>query len=442
MPTLVLSGGRIIDPASGRDSPGDLVIDGARIVSVADAGAADAASHRIDCSGFLVVPGLVDPHVHLREPPFADRGDPAAFAALPETIGTGAAAAVAGGFTAVCAMPNTDPPIDTGEAVAWYMARGRDAGLARVLVAGCLTRGRAGREVADLEAMRDAGAVAFTDDGSDVADDAVFEAALVEAARLAMPVLCHCEDAHLAAGGVLHAGPLATMLGLPGIPREAEEVAVDRACTAADRTGCRVHIMHVSTEEAVRRVRRAKAEGVPVTAEATPHHLALIADDLASRNTVFKVNPPLRTGHDAEAVLEAVRDGTIDCLATDHAPHTAAAKGRRLAEAPPGMIGLESALGIYVDTFIHTPLLEWPALIGRLTVGPALALGLPKPSLAAGAPADLTVIDPAAVWTVDPDQFASRGRNCPFAGRQVYGRVVRTVVGGQVVYEAGGGRDV
>jgi len=438
MPRILLFGGRLVDPASGRDAPGDLLIEDDRIAAVTDPGPAAEADERVDCRGRLVVPGLVDPHVHLREPPPPAAGAEAAPAEdLAETIATGSAAAVAGGFTTVCTMPNTRPPVDSAEAVAAQVARGREAGLARVLVAGCLTRGRRGREPADLQGMRDAGALAFTDDGADVADDEVFEACLSEAARLRVPVLCHCEDAALAAGGVLHAGPLATMLGLPAIPRDAEDVAVRRACLAADRTGCRVHIMHVSTEGAVEEVRRAKKRGAPVTAEATPHHLTLIADDLAGRDTVFKVNPPLRTGHDAEAVLAGVRDGTIDCLASDHAPHTASAKARPLAEAPAGMVGLESALAIYINTFIHTPILEWLGLVDRLTRGPARALGLAPPALAAGAPADVTVIDPAARWTIDPDRFASRARNCPFAGREVAGRVVRTLVGGRTVFDAG-----
>ncbi|MFO8013570.1 MAG: dihydroorotase [Phycisphaerae bacterium] len=435
MPRLLLTGGRIIDPFAERDAPGDLRIAGDRIAAVTDPGAGGDADETVDCTDLLVVPGLVDPHVHLREPPPVAGTEPADD--LPETIATGAAAAVAGGFTTVCAMPNTRPPIDSPEAVSAYVARGRAAGLARVLVAGCLTRGREGREMADLEGMRDAGAAAFTDDGADVADDAVFAACLSEAARLHLPVLCHCEDASLAAGGVLHEGPLATMLGLPGIPRDAEDVAVRRACRAAERTGCRVHIMHVSTEGAVNQVREAKRWRAPVTAEATPHHLSLVADDLAGRDTVFKVNPPLRSGHDADAVLAGVRDGTIDCLASDHAPHTAAAKARPLAEAPPGMIGLESALAIYIDAFIHTPVLPWLGLVDRLTLGPARALGLEPPALAEGAPADVTVIDPAARWTIDPERFASRARNCPFAGREVGGRVVRTIVAGRTVYEAG-----
>jgi len=301
-----------------------------------------------------------------------------------------------------------------------------------------MTRSRAGRTPADLGAMRKAGAVAFSDDGSDVADAAVFEAVLGEAARIGAPVLCHCEDAALAAGGVLHEGPLATALGLPGLSRDAEDVAVHRAVDVAERTGASVHICHVSTEGAVEIIRRAKARGVSVTAEATPHHLTLEVEELTSRNTVFKVNPPLRTGHDVDAILGGVRDGTIDCLATDHAPHTAASKARRLAEAPPGMIGLESALPVYVKSLVETGLLSWPQLLAKLTLNPARILGIEGGTLAVGAPADVTVIAPEAAWTIEPARFASRARNCPFAGWNVRGRAMMTMVDGRIVYALGG----
>jgi dihydroorotase len=433
MTRLLLVGGRIIDPASGRDGAGDLLIHADHVEEIGPPGALGPADQTVDCTGRLVVPGLIDLHVHLREPPFSDAAAPPD--ALAETLATGAAAAAAGGFTTVCAMPNTVPPLDTAEAVAWYGRRGREAGLARVLPVGCMTRGRAGRQPADLEAMRAAGAAAFSDDGSDVADAGAFEEVLRRAAALGAPVFCHCEDAALAAGGVINDGPLATALGLPGQAPEAEETAVQRACDAAARTGCRVHICHVSTEGAVAILRRAKAAGTPVTAEAAPQHLALTEDALAGRNTVFKVNPPLRSGHDVDAVLGGVQDGTIDCLATDHAPHTAAAKAQRLAEAPPGMIGLESALPVYVRALIEPGRLTWPQLIARMTVHPARVLGRRAGLLAAGAPADVTVIDPEAAWTIDPAKFRSGARNCPFAGWKVRGQAVLTIVGGRVVYK-------
>ena len=465
MTRLLLAGGRLIDPASGRDERADLLIERGRIAAIGRSGTLGPADRTIDCRGRLVVPGFIDLHVHLREPPFFADGDSARQAArpgahtpengsppneggarrvsrpaaeapdLPETIASGAAAAVAGGFTTICAMPNTQPPVDSAEAVGYYVARAREANLARVLPVGCMTQGRAGREPADLAAMRRAGAVAFSDDGSDVADAAVFEQVLREAARLGVPALCHCEDAALAAGGVINDGPLASALGLPGLAPEAEEVAVERACDLAARTGCRVHICHVSTEGAVAVLRRAKSAGAPVTAEAAPHHLALTEEALTRRDTVFKVNPPLRSGHDVDALLRAVCDRTIDCLATDHAPHAAAEKAKRLAEAPPGMIGLESALPVYLATLVESYLLAWPQLVARLTINPARVLGIEGGTLSIGAPADVAVIDPEARWTIDPRAFRSAARNCPFAGWEVRGRVMMTLVGGKVVFQ-------
>ncbi len=427
---LLLAGGRILDPACGRDSRGDLVIENGRVASVTPPGEGGPADKTVDCTGRIVAPGFVDLHVHLREPPEAAT-DPSA---LPETVATGSAAAVAGGFTTVCAMPNTTPPLDSPEAVRWYLERGREANLARVLPVGAMTRGRAGGEPADLAAMRDAGAVAFSDDGCDIADDAVFEAVLRRAAVLGVPVICHCENAELAGDGVIFDGPLATALGLPGIPAGAEESAVDRACAMAARTACRVHIAHVSTEGSVETIRRAKAAGHPVTAEATPHHLSLTYDELRSRDAVYKVNPPLASGHDVDAVVKGIRDGTIDALATDHAPHTAEAKARGLAAAPFGMIGLESALAVYVKVLVEGRVASWPGLIERLTAGPARVLGLPVGTLAPGSAADVAVLDPEARWTINPDRFASRARNCPFTGWDVQARCVLTLVGGRVVY--------
>ena len=431
MTRLLLAGGRIIDPASGRDEIGDLLIENERIAKVGPVGKLGPADRTLDCRDRIVSPGFIDLHVHLREPPTpgADLDD------LSETIASGAAAAVAGGFTTICAMPNTPPPIDSAEAVRFYFERGREAGLAHILPVGSMTRGRAGAEPTDFEAMRAAGACAFSDDGADVADPDVFESVLRQACRAGAPVVCHCEDADLAAGGVIHDGPMTMVLGLPGIPAEAEVTAVERACRAALLTRCRVHIAHVSTAGAVAWIRHAQAGGCPVTAETTPHHLTLTDESLRTRDAVFKVNPPLRSAEDVDAVVEGVRDGTIDCLATDHAPHTAEAKARGLAEAPFGMIGLESALPVYVRALVETSRMDWPGLVARLTCNPARVLGLNAGTLAAGVPADVTVIDPEAEWTIDPEKFASRARNCPFAGWQVRGRVVQTLVAGQIVYE-------
>jgi len=429
--SLLLKGGRIIDPASGRDEVGDLLIEDGRIARIGPVGRVGPADCTLDCRGKIVAPGFIDPHVHFREPPISG-GD---CAGLAETIATGAAAAVGGGFTTVCAMPNTDPPMDSAEAVAYYLRRGCEAGLARVLPIGAMTRGRAGKEPADLAAMKASGAVAFSDDGSDVADEGVFRKVLESVAEIGAVAICHCEDARLAAGGILNDGPMTLALGLPGIPAEAEIEAVERACRLARATGCRVHVCHVSTAGAVESLRRAKSAGAPVTAEATPHHLALTHEALRGRESVFKVSPPLRSASDVAAVIEAVRDGTIDCLATDHAPHTAAAKAKGLVTAPPGMIGLESALPVYVKALVEPGHLEWPELIRRLTVNPARVLGLPSGALAVGAEADVTVMDPDAEWVMDPARFASRARNCPFAGWKVKGRVKWTLIGGRIAYE-------
>jgi dihydroorotase len=433
MTRLLLAGGRIIDPASGLDRSGDVLVGDGRITAVGDVFTPREVDRRIDCAGRLIVPGLIDVHVHLREPPLADPP----VDDLAETIATGAAAAAAGGFATVCAMPNTQPPIDSPDAVRCYLERGREAGKARVLPVGALTRGRGGSESADLEAMRDAGAVAFSDDGSDVADAGVFGEVCAEAARIGAVVICHCEDPHLAAGGVVNDGPVATALGLPGQPVEAEIAAVERACEMARLHGCRIHVAHVSTAAAAGAIRRAKADGLPVTAEATPHHLTLTDESLLGRDPVFKVNPPLRSAGDVAGVVDGVLDGTIDCLACDHAPHSAKAKGRGLAEAPFGMIGLESALAVYAGALVETGRLGWPELVARMTFFPARALGLEAGTLAVGAQADVAVIDPEAAWTVDPDRFASQARNCPFAGREVCGRAVLTVVGGRVVFDSG-----
>jgi len=446
--SLHLKGGRIIDPASpagqaGRDETGDLVIEDGRIARVGPAGSLQEAERVLDCREKIVAPGFLDPHVHLREPPeearAASRVGGADLAALPETIATGAAAAVAGGFTTVCAMPNTDPPLDSAEAVAYYIRKGRETGLARVLPVGAMTRGRKGREPTDLAAMRKAGAVAFSDDGSDVADEAVLRSVFERAAALGAVAICHCEVAALAAGGVVNDGPLTLALGLPGIPSEAETAAVERACRLAVETGCRVHIAHVSTAGAVTAIRRAKAQGAAVTAEATPHHLTLTHESLRSRESLFKVSPPLRSASDVAAVIEGVRDGTIDCLATDHAPHTAAAKAQGLVAAPPGMIGLESALAVYVKALVEPGLLTWPELIARLTVNPARVLNLDAGTLAVGAAADVIILDPLEQWTIEPGRFVSRARNCPFAGWKVRGRVKQTLVGGRIAYESQSG---
>ncbi len=447
--SLALRGGRVIDPANGLDAISDVLIVDGRVAAVGpDAG--KNAAQTIDASGLIVCPGFVDIHCHLREPGFEHK----------ETIASGTLAAAHGGFTTVCAMPNTEPPIDTAAAVEFVLRTARTQGTVRVLPIACVSRGRAGRELAELAELAEAGAVAFSDDGSPVADAHLMRRALEYASMLGVPVIDHCEEPALAAGGVMHEGWVAARLGLRGVPAAAEEAAVARDIALAELTGSHVHIAHVSTAGAVELVRRAKARGLTVTAEVTPHHLALTheavllgAPVLASGSrapaeggsasggydTNAKVNPPLRTSEDAAACLAGLLDGTIDCIATDHAPHAVEDKLCEFDLAAFGISGLETAFGLCM-TLVHDGRLSLERLIEALSAGPVQALGLDRRvegvgTLSVGAPGDAILLDPDADWTVEPERFASKGRNTPLAGRTLKGRVVATVYEGRVVYD-------
>jgi len=421
---ILLRGGRVVDPSQGLDGPCDVLIDGDRIAAVApDLRAAGA--EEIDLRGLVVVPGLIDMHVHLREP-----GDEAK-----ETILTGVRAAVRGGFTTVCAMPNTRPVNDRPETTAFILARAREAGLANVLPIAAITAGSAGRELVDMAALAAAGAVAFSDDGRPVPDDAVMRRALETATRAGRLVIDHCEDRSLAGNGAINAGPVAARLGIPGIPNAAEDALVARDIRLAEATSTRVHIAHVSTAGAARLVGKAKARGVRISAEATPHHLLLTEDDLVSGDPDFKMNPPLRSAADRAAVVEALRAGLIDVIATDHAPHTAAEKARGLAEAPFGIVGLDTAVSLILDRFVRPGTISLARFVELLAAGPARLLGLArKGRLAPGADADLTVLDLDLPVTVDKDRFESKGRNTPYNGWKLRGGPVRTIVAGRSVY--------
>jgi dihydroorotase len=397
------------------------------------------ASQTIDARGLLVCPGFVDIHCHLREPGFEHK----------ETIATGTLAAARGGFTTVCAMPNTEPPIDTAASVEFVLRAASAQGAVRVLPIGCVTRGRAGHELAGLAELAEAGAVAFSDDGAPVADAHLIRRALEYASMLDLPIIDHCEEPSLTGGGVMHEGWVATRLGLRGVPAAAEESMVARDIALAELTGSRVHLAHVSTAGSVDLIRQARARGLPVTAEVTPHHLALTHEAVLGASelpgglaydTDAKVNPPLRTPRDAAACLDGLLDGSIDCVATDHAPHASEDKLCEFDGAAFGISGLETALGLCL-TLVHEGRLELPTLIERLTAGPVRALGLDRKieglgSLSAGAPGDVALIDPEAEWTVAPERFASKGRNTPLAGRTLRGRAVATVYGGKVVWQA------
>lgn len=440
--TLAIRGGRVINPANGLDAVADVLIADGRVAAVGpDAG--KEAAQTIDARGLVVCPGFVDIHCHLREPGFEHK----------ETIASGTLAAARGGFTTVCAMPNTEPPIDSAAAVEFVLRTARAQGAVRVLPIACVSKGRAGRELAELAELAEAGAVAFSDDGSPVADAHLMRRALEYASMLGLPVIDHCEDPSLSAAGVMHEGWVAARLGLRGVPAAAEEAMVARDIALAELAGSHVHIAHVSTAGSVELIRAAKARGLPVTAEVTPHHLALTHEAVLlgpgespgglAYDTNAKVNPPLRTPEDAAALLGGLLDGTIDCIATDHAPHAVEDKLCEFDAAAFGISGLETALGLCLS-LVHDGRIDLPALIEKLTAGPARALCLDRRieglgTLSPGAPGDVAVIDPEAEWTVEPERFASKGRNTPLAGRTLKGRVVATVYEGRVVWSSSDG---
>jgi dihydroorotase len=381
----------------------------------------------VEAEGCIVVPGLIDIHVHLREP----GGEEA------ETVDSGSQAAARGGFTTVVAMPNTTPPIDTAERTRWLVETGYQAGHARVLPASCITVGREGRAVADLEAMAEAGAVAFTDDGCTVQDDVVMEAAMRLARELDRPIMDHAQDRTIERqGGVMHEGAYSKQFGLPGIPTLAESRIIARDIRLAEATGCRVHIQHVTSREGVDLIRAAREKDLPVSGEASPHHLALADADIDPADADFKMNPPLRSEDDREALREAVVDGTLQLFATDHAPHPAQRKAEGFLTAPFGVVGLETAVGVTYTELVRTGLIDLPSWVRRWTVEPARVLGLAEPALPLNRPADLAVLDLQTSWVVEPEVFRSRSRNTPFKGRTLTGRARLTCCNGEATWQA------
>jgi dihydroorotase len=427
---LLVRGGRVVDPATGADGLMDVLIDGGAIATVGRGLCPAAGDRTIDATGLVVVPGFIDMHVHLREPGYEAK----------ETIGTGVRAAVRGGFTSVCAMPNTDPVNDGPATTAWIIARAERAGLARVLPIAAVTKGSRGEELVDMAACAAAGAVAFSDDGRPVASDGVMRRALAGGAAAGSLVIDHCEDRALAADGVMHAGAAAARLGLPGIPSASEEVAVLRDIALAEELGVPVHIAHLSTAGGVAAVRESKRRGVRVSAEATPHHLFLTDEDIRTPDANFKMNPPLRSAADAAALVEGLRTGVVDAVATDHAPHTEAEKARGFREAPFGIVGLETAVSLVLDRLVRTGVMPLPRAVEALSTAPARLLGLrTKGRIAAGADADLTLLDLDRPFTVDKRGFESKGRNTPFDGWSLKGGPVMTIVGGRVAFPFDGG---
>lgn len=438
MRPILLRKARLIDPARRRDFVGDLLLAGGQIAACDSAieGCPDGCIV-LDCDGLVACPGFIDPHAHLREPGYEYK----------ETIATGAAAAARGGFTTVCCMPNTDPPIDSEPVVEFVLRRARDAATVRVLPIGCVSRGRQGRELADLEELATAGAVGYSDDGDPVHDANLMRMALTYSSDLGRPVINHCQDLHLCGEGVMAEGPVATRLGLPGIPPAAENAMIARDIALTEAVGGRLHVAHLSTAGSVPLLRRARELGLSVSAEVCPHHLT-ITDSWAlgaqggegrselAYDTATKVYPPLRSRADVDALAEALADGTIDCIATDHAPHDTASKQVTYQDAAFGISVLETALGSALQ-LVHEGRIALPTLIERLTVGPARVLGpdyAPLSSLAPGTPADIVVFDPQREWTVDVSKFASKGKNTPLDGARLRGRPCATIAGGKIVY--------
>ena len=425
-PALLLRGGRLVDPSQGLNDIGDLLIVHGKVEGSGRLGEIrrDDELETVDCDGLVVSPGFVDVHCHLREPGREEV----------ETITTGARAAAAGGFTAVCAMPNTDPVTDNQAAVGFIIRQAQRAGGARVYPIGAISIGQMGKTLAEFGEMVGAGAVAVSDDGKPVVSAQLMRTALEYARTFGIPVADHCEEPTLAANGAMNEGIMSARLGLKGIPAEAEEIMAIRDILLARLTGGHIHLCHMSTKGSVELIRWGKERRINVTAEVCPHHLSLTEDAVEGYDTNAKMNPPLRTAADVAALQEAVKDGTIDVIATDHAPHHYDEKEREFADAPNGIVGLETALAVNLTWLVHRGVIDVPTLVERMACAPARVFKLPGGTLRRGSAADVTVFDPDAAWTVDPARFRSKGRNTPYAGQTLRGRVVLTVVDGRVIH--------
>ncbi len=418
---LYLRNGRVVDPSQKIDRIMNLRVVGNRIAGYDETPGED--DRVLDAGGKIVVPGLIDLHVHLREP--GQEED--------ETIETGTQAAIRGGFTSICCCPNTVPPLDTQASVEYVRQKAARAAQANVFVICCISKNRGGKELAELGQLFEAGAVACSDDGAPVEDAELMRRALEYSLMFDKPVLSHAEAKSLTQGGVMHEGTMSLLLGLRGMPSAAEDVMVSRDITLAEATGGRLHLMHVSTVGAVQAIRRAKKRGVRVTAEVTPHHLTLTDQSLRSFDSNFKMNPPLRSDEDVAACFEALLDGTIDAIATDHAPHALEKKMRELDQAPFGIVGLETALSLMITKFLKPGKLDWSTLVEKMSVNPAKILQLSgKGTLRIGADADITVIDPTVSWTVSEKTLQGKSKNSPYLGWVLEGRATTVIVGGCV----------
>jgi len=426
MTKLLIKNGRVIDPASRVNGERDILIENGQIVKVG-ARVEGRGARVINAKGMLVIPGLIDMHAHLRDPGRPDK----------ETIASGSRAAALGGFTTVCCMANTNPPIDNPAVVEYIIAKARVEAVVNILPIAAITKGLKGEEMAEMGRCFGEGAVAFSDDGRPVMRSDVMRRALEYARQFNVPIISHCEDLNLSAGGAMNEGIVSTEIGLPGIPALSEEVMVGRDILLAREYG-RVHIAHVSSANSVKLIRRAKREGLPVTAETCPHYFALTEEAARNYDTNAKVNPPLKTAADVREVLRGLKDGTIDAIVTDHAPHTTEDKNVEFNQAANGIIGLETALALVLTKLVAAKVLTLSQAVEKMSAAPARILGLSnKGSLKPGADADVIIVDPQAAWTVDAAKFASKSRNTPFGGWALKGRVVNTIVGGRLVVKDG-----
>ncbi|HWR15030.1 MAG TPA: dihydroorotase [Terriglobales bacterium] len=426
--SLLIRGGHVIDPATGIDEVTDVLLRNGHIATIApDRKVAETADEVFNAKGLVVAPGFIDLHVHLREPGQSHK----------ETILTGTQAAAAGGFTSVCAMPNTTPVNDSAEITAWMQAPERRA-VVNVFPIAAATKGSRGEELSDYRALRKAGAVAVSDDGKPILDDRRMEEALRLAATVGFPVIQHAEDTRITAGASMNAGPVSFRLGLRGWPNDAESSIVARDIDLARRTRAQLHVAHISTAEALDAISKVRHAGVRVTCEVTPHHFTLTDDKVGEYDTHYKMNPPLRSADDRDAMIKGLLDGTIDCIATDHAPHARHEKEVEFDKAAFGITGMETALGLALTELVHKRKMPLKRLVELLSANPAKIIGLRgRGALEQGGHADLTIFDPKAKWTFDVAKSKSRSRNTPFDGWQFTGRVVATIVGGEMVYRLG-----
>lgn len=426
MSFLLLKGGVVVNPASGLNEERDILIEGGKIRDIGKNLSVGPSCEKLDITGKTVFPGLIDMHVHLREPGRPDK----------ETIETGTRAAASGGFTSVACMANTDPVADNDSVIEYITAKAKKCGAANVFPVGAVTKGLKGEELAEMGKMHSAGAVAFSDDGRGIMNSIVMRHAIEYAGQFGAVVISHCEDHNLSDGGLMNESYLSTILGLKGIPALAEEIMVERDISLASVYG-HVHIAHVSTAGSVQRIREAKTRGVRVTCETAPHYFTLTEAEVEGYNTYAKMNPPLRSESDVKAVIQGLKDGTIDVIASDHAPHTVEEKNVEFALAANGVSGIETMLGLVISELVETKELTLAEAIAKMTINPAVILGIQKGQIKQGADADLTIVDLSKDWVVDSSRFISKGRNTPFNGWRLKGKVVHTIVGGRFIVKDG-----